>query len=192
MAFLPNDYKTPETAGKFMKFKEAETRFRILSPEPLLGYVGWTSDGNKRKPVRKPMGAKWTDSEVDDNKTRHFWAMAVWSYATSRVMVLEVTQTTIQKSIETFSKDGDYGDPVGYDIVVKKSGEGMDTEYQVMPKPPKKADKAILSAWDALQEKFDLSRLFSNGDPFGEDMLSGNGQHDELNPPPIGDDDLPF
>lgn len=193
MTFLPSDYKTPETTGKYLKFKEPETRFRILSSNPLLGYVGWRTEGNKRKPVRKPMGASWTDSEVDDNKTRHFWAVAVFNYSLARVQVLEITQSTIQKAIESFVKDPDYGDPVGYDIVVRKSGEGMDTEYQVMPKPPKKADKVIITAWDAMQDKFDLSRLYAGGDPYGDEPLSGSGEpYDEANPPPIGDDDLAF
>lgn len=179
MPFLPEDYKAPESnGGKFMRFKEAETRFRILSPQPLLGYVGWTVRDNKPYPIRKPMGAAWKDGEVRDNKTRHFWSMAVWNYATKAVQVLEVTQSTIQKAITKFSKDEDYGDPIGYDIVVSKTGEGMDTEYQVTPKPPKKLDKEAQAAWDALQDRFDLGRLLTGGDPFGDTMPTTDSDPD--------------
>lgn len=192
--FLPDGYKPPESAGKFLKFKEEETRFRILSPTPLMGNVGWTLKDGKPCPVRKPMGAAWNLNDLRDQKPpRHFWALAVWGYAMKRVQIVEITQSTIQKAITSLAKDADYGHPTGYDIVVRKSGEGMDTEYQVIPKPPKKADKEVLAAWEALQDKFDITRLMSNGDPFGEEMTSGNGhEYDELNPPPVEDGDLAF
>lgn len=192
--FLPPDYRPPESAGKYLRFKDAETRFRVLSPTPLMGNVGWTTRDGKPCPLRKANGENWNLNELRDQKPpRHFWALAVWGYAVKRIQVLEITQSTIQKAIASLAKDADYGHPTGYDIVVRRTGEGMDTEYQVIPKPPKKVEKDIAAAWESLQDRFDLTRLMSGGDPFGDDMSAGNGSgYDELNPPPIGDDDLPF
>jgi hypothetical protein len=194
--FLPSDYKPP--SGKYMKFKEGDNRFRILSQAPLLGYEGWskpTTEKPNGSPIRKPKGASWNVNDLKGGKPpRHFWAVAVWDYASESVRVLQITQGGIQTSLTALSKNRKWGHPSRYDIVVTRTGTTLnDTEYAVTPEPPEQMPPEAAQAWADLQDRFDLTRLMSNGDPFGEDMTSGNGQdHDELNPPPIGDDDLPF
>jgi hypothetical protein len=199
--FLPDDYKVPVSGGgKYMKFIEGDNRFRVLSKTPLRGWLGWTkptTDKPKGQPVRKATGPDegWNVSLLKDNKRpRHFITVAVWNYATKQIEVLEITQNGIQTRLVDLSHDEDYGHPRRYDIVVNRKGTTInDTEYAVTPKPPKPMATDIADAWDALQEKFDLTRLFSGGDPFGESMTSGNGESfDELNPPPMADDDIPF
>jgi hypothetical protein len=196
--FLPEGYKPPEKSARYMKWQQGENRFRVLSQSPLIGNEGWKD----KKPIRKPVGASWQLGECDEDKKTgalklsHFWALAVWDYATHSIRVLEITQSSIQKAINTLSKDKDYGHPSNYDIVVTRSGSTMeDTEYSIMPKPPKAMHVDIVAAWDAIQARFDLSRLWVNGDPFGEEMAAesetstGFGGDNASAP---ADDDIPF
>jgi hypothetical protein len=169
--FLPPGYKPPDKSGKYMKFQQGETRFRVLSDAPLIGNVGWKD----KKPIRRPVGASWQIGEVDERngvpRISHFWAVAVWDYSTSRVRVLEFTQSTVQTPISELSKKPKWGHPSKYDIVVTRTGTTMeDTEYVVTPEPPEPPDPIIVEAWDKLKDRFDLSRLFSNGDPFGDEV----------------------
>ncbi len=200
--FLPDDYTPPETSGKYMKFKLGENRFRILSPKALIGYVGWTErieNGKKlRQPVRKRTGESWQLGEVERDRVRHFLAFAIYNYAEKRVQVLEITQSGIIKSLHALTKDSDYGDPRGYDVTVTRRGEGMDTEYTVLPKPPRPVAEEVSAQWTELQrDGFDISRLLSNGDPFGSPVTSGvhiatdTPDYDERNPPPE-DSDIPL
>ena len=164
--FLPKGYEIPSSGNYYMKFDEqGEHRFRILSP-PILGNEGWLD----KKPVRKKMDESFEVSEVEDpSKIRHFWAMVVWNYKAGRIQILEITQKTILKALKTLADDPDWGNPVGnngYDIVVMKTGDGMDTEYQTNPKPKKKLDPDILK--ELKETKINLEALFTGADPFAD------------------------
>ena len=157
MEFLPNNYETPATNANYLKFADGETRFRILS-KPVIGWLDWKD----KKPLRFPMNAK-PEKPVDPTKPiKHFWAMLVWNYAASRVQVLEITQSTVQKAIEHLSKDADWGAPFGYDIKVTKKGKDKDTEYSVTPTKPKTFEHYET----AKDVKVCLNELFTGGDPF--------------------------
>ena len=52
MSFLPDDYKVP-TETKYMRFKEGDNRFRILSESPAMGWEYWTEEDGKQKPNRE-------------------------------------------------------------------------------------------------------------------------------------------
>lgn len=43
----------------------------------------------------------------------------------------------IQKRLKALKKDSDWGDPTTYDIEITATGDGLDREYQVVPKPKK-------------------------------------------------------
>jgi hypothetical protein len=90
--------------------------------------------------------------------------MAVWNYSEEKVQILEITQKGIQKSIRALSKDEDWGSPLGYDLVVTRSGQKLETEYQVTPKPAKKLDAAIDTAYKDMNIR--LEALFDGEDPF--------------------------
>jgi hypothetical protein len=167
-SFLPPDYKPPVSGGNYVKLVDGENRLRILA-RPVLGNVGWRDDNGKRSPVRKRMGEEFAPHEVlvdAKNKIRHFWAMPVWDYAAEKVRVWELTQSTIQEAIRKLSADADWGLPLDYDIKVVKSGEGMDTEYAVMPIPKKPLPLDAEAAWAEAQQTFSLEVLFDGGDPF--------------------------
>ena len=150
--FLPEDYIRPDKSKQFMKLKEGENRFRIIS-RALLGWVMFGEDG----PTRKPFMDNFTDEEIkelkpkkNDNGTiqhpKHFWVMFVWNYDTKSIKVLEITQAGIQKEMETYLKDEDFGsDPTKYDFVITREGTTKEnTQYSTRAKPPKKLLKNVI------------------------------------------------
>lgn len=170
--FLPKDYEVPVKPGKYMKFQDGENRFRILD-SPIMGWEWWTDEngvvkekGEKihkgDKPVRVHMAGPVNEAATET--TKHFWAMKVWNYKDEMVQILQITQASIQKPIKGYANDEDWGSPTGYDIVVSKSGEGLETEYQVKPKPAKVLDPAIKELCDNVE--VNLSALYEGKDPF--------------------------
>lgn len=173
--FLPKDYEVPSSSDNYMKFIKGENRFRILS-SPILGYEYWVGDGSSRKPVRVPMNQPIKTNEVDDiDSIKHFWAMVVWNYEAEKIQILEITQKGIQKTLRALAKDPDWGSPVmNYDVVVTRNGDGMETKYEVLPKPAKKIDPGIVALYKDMQ--IDLNALYRGDDPFNatdkeEDIL---------------------
>lgn len=55
--------------------------------------------------------------------------------------------------------------------MIVKTGEKMDTEYQVIPQPKKKFDEGIVKM--AKDMDIRLEALFENKDPFGTDDNEG-------------------
>lgn len=105
---------------------------------------------------------KSADEVGDEHK--HFWAFAVWNYTDKKVQILEITQKTIMRSILALTKDEDWGDPKEYDIVVTRTGEDLNTEYNVTPKPQKELDEGILRFYKDLN--INLEALYDGADPF--------------------------
>lgn len=168
MSFLPQGYEPP-VSGNYMKFAPGKNRFRILG-SAIVGNVFWKTDGEKRVPVRRRMGELIRPDELGVDKygkpeqPKHFWSFAVWNYSASAVQILEVTQKGIQQQIRALTEDEEWGDPTKYDINVTKTGDGLDTEYQVNPSPAKPLPAEALAAYHAAN--IDLEALFNNGDPF--------------------------
>jgi hypothetical protein len=195
--FLPDGYRTPESkGGRYFKPTLGESRVRILDT-PILGFEGWTP-ATQEKPNGRPVRRKLDDfppGMLDPKKdVKHFWAMPVWNYSTLKVQLWEVTQNTIQQAIESLSYAKDWGDPRRYDLIIQRTGAGLETKYTIMPSPPKAASAEIKEAWKAAKDAgFDANRLYANGDPFSANGGAPSGQEpwDELNPPP-DDDPLPF
>jgi len=170
--FFPTNYEVPVKESGYMKFEQGENRFRVLVP-PIIGWEYWVDkDGEVRqkgerpqkgdKPVRVKDGQP-VPAEVGDG-SRHFWAMVVWNYQLKRVQILQITQNGIQRTIRGLEKDKDWGAPVGYDLVVVRTGEDLDTEYEVMPKPKKELDLVVSEAFK--NTHINLEALFEGKDPF--------------------------
>lgn len=164
--FLPDDYEVPQKGGNYMKFKDGENRFRILT-SPILGYEWWEQDGETRRPVRVRMTDKIVMTE-ESEKAKHFWAMPVYNYNENAIQILEITQATVQKAIKALAKDKDWGSPINYDLVVTRSGKELNTEYQVQPKPAKTLDKAIADKF--AQTNIRLEALYEGEDPFASEV----------------------
>lgn len=170
MNFLPDDYEIPQSGGRYTKFKDGETRIRIIG-SPILGWEAWTTEN---KPVRVKMSEKNNLNIRQDLKprsTKHFWAFLIWNFETNQIEVCQITQKTIQESIIVLSKSNDWGDPKSYDIVVHKSGKELDTEYKVNGTPKSQLDP------DKVREAFKSSpayieALYEGGDPWDLDEIT--------------------
>ncbi len=195
--FLPSDYKVPSTSN-YMKFKADDNRFRVLS-KPIMGWEYWTdNEDGKRSPnrVRKQeeLPANVQNSTVREKQAKHFWAFVVWNYSENRVQILELTQKSIMKAVETLSSDDDWGSPFDYDIVVKKEGDGLDTEYQTNPKPKKELDEEIIKVFKSLNVV--LEALYDGDDPFASNEKVEEVEEDKpekiLKEEVVDPNDLPF
>jgi len=160
--FLPNDYEVPNKENGYMKFKQGDNRFRIMT-RPILGWEWWEDKAEGgRTPKRVRMDG--TVPVSTGGEAKHFWAFVVWNYGANAFQILEITQKGIQTSIKGLWKDADWGSPLGYDIVVNRNGEGLETEYSVTPKPQKSIDPAILEKFQELS--INLEALYDGADPF--------------------------
>lgn len=158
--FLPQGYEAPSSSGGYMKFKDGENRFRILS-RPIIGWEDWKD----KKPLRFRLDKK-PAAPIDPKKAiKHFWAFVVWNVTEERIQILEITQVTIQSAIQNLTKDEDWGNPFEYDIKVKRSGSGMETEYTVNPAPKSKVSQEVKDAL-AKMGTINLEALYDGGDPF--------------------------
>ena len=164
--FLPTDYKVPKGPSNYMKFQQGANRFRILGAL-IMGYEYWTEDGMTKTPNRVRTIDEINTDQVDPKDIKHFWAMPVWNYQDKVVQILEITQKGIQRSLKALSDDEDWGNPTGFDIVVTKTGEKLETEYSVQPKPAKPLEKEIEDKFKTKYIKLDA--LYEGLDPFKTD-----------------------
>lgn len=188
MTFLPKGYKVPKSmsGGSYMKLQDGANKFRVLSPA-ITGYEFWTTDN---KPVRVREYPKSMPANIrPDTKIKHFWAFTVWNYNEEAVQILELTQATIQNAINDLYVIAEWGDPMGYDIVITRKGEGLDTEYSVSPIPHKPVRGDITQAYEKMT--ITLDALFDGGNPFEESPTAEveediEEMFDEMPPPPPG------
>jgi hypothetical protein len=161
----------------------SSVRFALLSENPLEFYEAWAEapDG-KAKPFRfekepdpddlalafgeftRRMNREGTGFEP----VKFALALPVYNYDCSEVQVLNLTQKSIIRELDSISQMPDYDDILSIDFVLSKEGSGLSTEYKLLPVPRKKgADSSLRSAWaDACEEGFDIMRLLEGGDPF--------------------------
>lgn len=167
MSFLGKGYELPKTASNYMKLQSGDNKFRIVS-SAIVGYEYWNTENKpvrlKTSPQGKPGNVRMND---DDSYTvKHFWAFAVLDRWDGKIKVLELTQSTIMKSIKSLVDNEDWGDPKGYDININRTGEKLTTEYTVQPSPHKELseeEKELVK-----KTPVNLDALFSGGNPFEE------------------------
>jgi hypothetical protein len=156
--FMPEDYTVPSSSN-YLKLQQGDNKVRIVS-KPIVGWEDWKDN----KPIRFRMQEK-PQAPIDSEKPiKHFWAMLAWDYKANKLTILEITQKGIQKSIEALAKSDDWGTPLNYDIVISKKGEGLATEYSVVPIPPKALPDEIRNIIVGTQ--VNLEALFDGNDPF--------------------------
>lgn len=180
--FLQDNYDKNESlnssAGKYMKFKIGSNKFRILT-SPIVGWEWWENDPEdkgKRRPVRVRLDEKIDISKLEDpDSVKRFWAMAVYNYDDESVQILEITQKGIQNTLKGLARSKDWGTPLGYDVVVAREGEGLETKYEVIPSPPKELSEEVKKAFKEMP--INLEALFENDDPF-----SSTDKGEEFNP----------
>lgn len=170
MSFFQEGYQVPASGeNRYMKFDQGANRFRILTP-PVMGFQYFNTDN---KPVRAkerfegiPADAKSEDGKF---KQSHFWAIKVYNYTSKQIEILMITQKGIQNSIVEYAQSDEYGDPREFDITVTRKGEKFETEYTVVPSPPKPLKTEVVEASNDTQ--VNLNALFTGDNPFEADAF---------------------
>lgn len=162
MSFLPQDYQAPKSNSGYLKIQDGETKVRILS-RPIIGWEDW----DNKKPVRFKFENKPTTQFDPKKQVRHFWSMIAWNYNEEQIQILHLTQRSIQNKIQALDNDKDWGPLYFYDIKIIKTGQGIDTEYDVNPLPHKDLNPAIEEAFH--EKPCNLEALFDGGDPFSRE-----------------------
>jgi hypothetical protein len=161
-SFLPQGFESLRTERSYVnlsKLSEGEYKFRIVK-RPIAGWVDWKD----RKPYRYRPDAKPAQSFDDDKPMKAFWGLYVWDYTQDGLFIMEVTQVGIMKALTNLAMDEDWGDFTSYDIKIKKSGSGKETEYSVSPVPHKPMLEKISSA--LAKRPVNLEALYDGKDPW--------------------------
>lgn len=114
---MGNIYKTysppASDGGVYLKFEDGEpVRVRIAS-EPVI-----------------------FDSEYKGNiSTRYSWI--VWNYDLEKAQVMTLPVTGYRMIAELAADEEDWGDPTTYNLKVKRTGTGKETQYSVNPSQAK-------------------------------------------------------
>lgn len=157
--FLPDDYSAPSGSGNYMKLQPGENRIRILQ-KPILGWEGWRD----KKPYRFRLDERPVTTDFDNQMVKHFWAFVCWDYQDEGVKILEITQASIQKTIEAIARSKDWGPPYFYDLIISREGDGMDTKYSIVPIPPSPVSKEIQEA--LIKKPCRIEALYDGDDPW--------------------------
>lgn len=134
--FLPQGYEAPRAGGQFLKLEKGKTTLRIVS-SAVVGWVGWDRSGDKPSPVRSKDKNELARFDTKEDRVKHFWLCAVLDRDNDDIVLWEITQSTIQKSLNALISDPDWGMPDEYDISITRTGDGLETSYTVMPSPKK-------------------------------------------------------
>jgi hypothetical protein len=154
----------PFNTGKYAKLVEGANKFRLF--DMVDGWEVWgdKADGG-RTVTRYPM-AELNDIAKDDrNAAKYFRAYKAWNYKAEKVQILNLTQRSIIEPIIAYTHNDKWGDPVSglFDLVINRTGEGLDTAYTVQ------ADPKEPFSWKGKEDPtLDLTALYRNEDPFGE------------------------
>lgn len=177
--FFAKGHTIPDKRQQFMKLIPGKNRFRFIS-EPVSGYLFFGTTTNEDgvetvKPHRRAeqdgsfsteemisLGARLKpNGELEGQK--YFIMAVVYNYQTDRFQVLEITQKKILKALKSYVENEDYGHPAGYDITITREGEGLHTNYTVIPSPPKALGREIAERATSLS--YNLSKVFTGEYP---------------------------
>ncbi len=161
MSWLPDNIHEPKAGSYFKPLKGKQNRVRIICDKPLVGHVQWTSE---KKPLRWKLGDTRPEADyAEGTKPRIFIACAVWNYEERTTQVWEITQKTLQESLDALTRDSDFGHPANYDLKITRKGEGMDTTYSMVPMPGEQNEDVV----NAIAElRVNLDALLNGEDPF--------------------------
>jgi len=162
--FLPEGYQVPQTQGNYMKLEKGDNKIRVMS-SAITGFEYWTTDN---KPVRSAqMFSETPNIKLDMNgkkSIKPFWAFVVWNFDKEKIQILEITQTGIMNTIKALVDNPEWGNPNGYNLVIRRTGDGFDTEYSVTPSPHSPVPEKAKSEYE--RHTIELTKLYTGEDPF--------------------------
>ena len=168
-SFLPTGYeslKTEKSYWKMSQMKEGDNRLRIVC-KPIAGWLDW----HDKKPVRYKPESKPYSPFDPEKPVKAFWSLYVWDYAREGLFILEISQSSLLKSLTMIANDEDWGDFTKYDIKINKTGNGKDTRYGLTPLPHKPLAPKIEEA--LVRSPVRLEALYEGKDPWTDLQESG-------------------
>jgi hypothetical protein len=190
--FLPLDYVPParkqSIKDRYLILKDGQNTFRILS-SAITGYEYWNTEN---KPVRTKEALTYIPKDIriekdgKMSKIKHFWAFVVYDITSAEeadknglivrhsnyIKIMELKQVTIQEQLKALVDNQKWGNPKNYDITITRTGEGLGTEYTVMPNPHSELPANVLD--DYVKMNIHLEALYDGENPFG-------GEDQEIN-----------
>lgn len=117
--------------GKFLKLKQGENKLRIVSEVEVYGKHYSTAGGKAITCIGKDKGCMGCDA---GNESKPQWSCYAIDRTDEKIRIWEFGYTIFQK-IQKLAKSAEYGfeNLPNYDITITKEGEGLDTEYDVIP-----------------------------------------------------------
>ena len=121
--------------GNFLKTEAGDNRIRLCS-KPLELKLHESGQGSGYKAAL----CKGDKCELCGKgvKTKYKYAYIVLNRKDGKPYVYEAP-LSVFKQIIAFATDPEYGDPEQYDLTIKRSGEGLETNYMVIASPKKVA-----------------------------------------------------
>lgn len=151
------------------KLPKRTSDLRILEPF-INGFEGWVN----KKPIRAETAGGFPDGTVWDNNTdgspgspKPFWAARIWNVDKEAVQLFSFTQGSVYGLIKNLVENKRWGALSGYDVTVSSKGEGMETEYSLVPCPKEPLSEKARVEWQRVQDEcIGVYALFNGGDPF--------------------------
>jgi hypothetical protein len=194
MSFLPKNYEQPQAKSNYFSVSKLKDKtdnvIRILS-KPIMGWLDWKEVDGKKVPVRTPFNEPCPEPIDKTKPVKHFWAMIVWDYRDKTVKIMEITQATIQEAIYNLDCDEGWGEPMCYDLNIKRTGEKLETKYFITPRPPKELEEEIKTS--LRETNPNLQALFTNENPFDKKEPSDTPPDFlETTPAELRSENIPF
>jgi len=156
--------------GRYTKLKEGALKLRFFNY--IDGWEYWVDSqgevverGKRAGEGGKPVRVRHDDLEelpLEAKKNaQYFRAYRVFNYETQKTEILQLKQRTVLEPLISYFYDEDWGNGKGldtFDIAITRTGEGLETVYQVTPKPKK--------AFEGKLNELNLPALYDGGDPF--------------------------
>lgn len=182
-----------ETAKKaeFLSFPTGITNIRILDPEPFTRWTHWVPSARRSVtcpgrgcPICQAINIAKANKEEPKFTRSKKHSMNVINRTTGNVEIMEQGNGFFE---ELFELHKDEGDVRGYDIKVKRTGNGTNTKYRLTALEAEEltADEIKLAEENKveLEEYFSIptieqvTRLMNGEDP--KEVFSSNGDSDE-------------
>ena len=177
-----------ESSGGYLSLKNIKdgepARFHVVSQDPLEFWQVWgESPDGQAKPFRftdEPSPSD-IDAELGEytrrlnfegtapDKVVFSLAFFAYNYDTETIQVVQFTQKTLIRELDSIVSMEDYEDLSQWDFSLGRDGKASPITYSLRCVPIKKGTREkIDAAWAAAQEKgYDLNQLLTGGNPFG-------------------------
>lgn len=116
----------------FLKLEAGDNKIRLCSKPVELPFYQASRKGEKYATVQLNTQAEIDQAIVEGKKIKYKYAYLAINRRDGKLYVWESSVQAF-RSIVSFARNPEYGDPTQYDITVNRSGEGINTQYSVIP-----------------------------------------------------------